>query len=76
MQNSIRKDVLEIIGLILKTSVNMKTARASNPNWDSLSHMELIFTLEDRFSLEFPEEKIGELDTVKKIVEFIEDGRQ
>ena len=38
--------------------------------------MELIFTLEDRFSLEFPEEKIGELDTVKKIVEFIEDGRQ
>ena len=76
MQNSIRKDVVEIIGLILKTSVNMKTARASNPNWDSLSHMELIFTLEDRFSLKFPEEKIGELDTVKKIVEFIEDGRQ
>ena len=76
MQNSIKKDVVEITGLILKTSVNMKTARASNPNWDSLSHMELIFTLEDRFSLEFPEEKIGELDTVKKIVEFIEDGRQ
>ena len=76
MQNSIRKDVVEIIGLILKTSVNMNTERASNPNWDSLSHMELIFTLEDRFSLEFPEEKIGELDTGKKIVEFIEDGRQ
>ena len=75
MQNSIKKDVVEITGLILKTSVNMKTARASNPNWDSLSHMELIFTLEDRFSLEFPEEKIGELDTVKKIVEFIENGR-
>lgn len=75
MQNSIRKDALEIIALILKTSVNMQTARESNPNWDSLSHMELIFTLEDRFSLEFPEEKIGELDTVKKIVEFIENGR-
>ena len=75
MLKSQQEEILQAIELVLKTSVDLKSSRNTTPNWDSLTHMELIFTLEDKFSLEFSEEQLGELDTVEKILNFIQDGR-
>jgi acyl carrier protein len=40
--------------------------------WDSLHHMNLVMALEEEFSIEFTEEHIVELTSVKAILEILD----
>ena len=40
---------------------------------DSLDAVELIMAIEDEFGIEIPDEKAGEMKTVKDIVDYVEE---
>lgn len=45
--------------------------RENTPNWDSLRHIEIIFAVEDAAGVEFREDELPDLDSVRSIVEAI-----
>ena len=42
------------------------------PNWDSLTHVQIISELEDIFHISIPIEKIGSINTVGELMETVE----
>ena len=42
------------------------------PEWDSLSHISLLLSIEDHYGIRFSLEEIGELSNVKSIVSALE----
>lgn len=70
-RNQIEKTVLAVLGTVLKRPFSSDTdvRRGNCPEWDSLKHIEIMFTLEDELSLEFSEAELEALDSVTSIVE-------
>jgi acyl carrier protein len=65
----IEKKVIEIISQILKyKDVNLNSSRGNIENWDSLKHIEIIFSIEDELHIEFPEESLKNLNDVRSII--------
>lgn len=62
---------------ILETALDAPLDGIANParenveNWDSLTHMEIIFMLEDEFSVRFSEDEIGRLNSEGEIAELL-----
>lgn len=42
------------------------------PEWDSLAHVEVLFALEEEFSVRFPADKLKALRSLETIVEALE----
>ena len=69
---AIHSKVLEILRSVLKeTDISGKTVRKETPEWDSLKHLEIVFSMEDAFSVEFSEEEITEINSSMKIAEVV-----
>lgn len=63
-----------IIAEVLRVSadeVNEHTSMETNSLWDSLSHMEIIYTLEKKFGIEFSGDEIIQITSVNKIKDII-----
>ena len=45
--------------------------REGEPRWDSLRHVELIFSIEDEFGLTFDEADLAELNNLDSLVEAV-----
>lgn len=63
--------VVRVISSVLKHDVQPPASRSSELDWDSLNHVEIIFSLEEYFNFEFPRELIGELDSVEALIDAI-----
>lgn len=68
----VRAVLAEVIGPSVTQLDN--PSRDSVPEWDSLAHVELLFTLEERFSVRFPSDQIGALKSLETIVKALEHG--
>ena len=69
---AIHSKVLEILRSVLKeTDISGETGRKNTPEWDSLKHLEIVFSVEDAFSVEFSEEEIVEINSSLKITEAV-----
>lgn len=70
-RNQIEQTVLTVLGTVLKLpfSVGMDLRRRDCPAWDSLKHIEIMFTLEEELGMEFNEAELAALDSVVSIVE-------
>ena len=44
-------------------------ARASEPTWDSLKHMEIMFAVEERCDVQFTQDELVSLDRLKAVVD-------
>lgn len=67
-------NITAIIAEVLRvpvTEITEHTSMESNPLWDSISHMEIIYALEKKFALEFSGEEIIEVTSVNKIKDVI-----
>ncbi|MBK34485.1 MAG: acyl carrier protein [Gemmatimonadetes bacterium] len=53
-------------------SVSRETSAETVERWDSMSHLDLIASLEEVFEVEFDDVRVGELTTVGVIVDEIE----
>jgi acyl carrier protein len=42
--------------------------RSETPTWDSLAHVNLVFSIESELQIQFGAEELGELDSLSKLV--------
>jgi acyl carrier protein len=63
-----------VIGLVLHRhfDCDRPIERESEPAWDSLKHLEIVFAVEDAFSVKFPEQVLGTLNSADLIVQNLE----
>lgn len=61
--------VLSVLATVLKCEVTLDSSRKNTPQWDSLKHIQVIFAIEDELGLQFPEAVLGELNSVRQIVD-------
>ena len=66
-----------MIGLVLRRQLQEgeNPCRESEPGWDSLKHVELVFLLEDYFNVRFTEADMAELNDASSIVRALEEKR-
>ncbi len=70
-----RDDVDRVVREVLETVLQRKVAareevrRAHEPAWDSLAHVNIVFSIESELGIQFLAEELGELDTIEKLVE-------
>lgn len=76
--NELNAKVREALSKALKRPVNESESidRDTEPKWDSLKHVELLFSLEDIFSIRFDEKELAELNNIEALVESIEKHRE
>ncbi len=71
----IKTKVIEIIAdcfQIDPTEISLELAAGDIPQWDSVGHINLIATIEDRLKIEFPVEELFDLNSVQAIVTSVE----
>lgn len=66
----VRKLVAEVFQ-IRENDITLQTNMKDIDSWDSLTHMELIVSLEDEFGIEFTADEIMEMVDVGKIEKII-----
>lgn len=59
--------VFEMPAELITIESNQKTIE----NWDSLRHLNLVVSLEEELEITFPEEEIGNLNSVENILRII-----
>lgn len=67
-QQQIEATVIKAISLILKSEIGATSTRSNTENWDSLKHIEIIFSIEDELGIQFSEQDLPLLDGVQSIV--------
>jgi acyl carrier protein len=70
-RNQIEQAVLGVLQTILRRELAAGTSvsRLNTPARDSLTHIEIMFALEDEFGIEFSEAELNSLDSVARIVD-------
>lgn len=63
--------VIQTVSRALKSQVNADSTRDNTPAWDSLRHIEVVFSLEDELGLEFTESEQVQLLSVRQIVDVV-----
>lgn len=63
--------VIQTVSRALKCKVDAHSTRDNTAAWDSLRHIEVVFSLEDELGLEFTEAEQAELLGVQRIVDVV-----
>jgi acyl carrier protein len=73
-RNDVEARVNEVLALVLKLPAppSGPLARADVPEWDSLSHIEIIYGVEESLGVTFAESEMAALDSSTAIVEAVE----
>ncbi|WP_448625331.1 acyl carrier protein [Geodermatophilus sp. URMC 64] len=73
-RNDVEARVHEVLALVLKlpSPPQEPLLRAEVPEWDSLSHVEIIYAVEESLDVTFSEEEMSELDGSAAIVAAVE----
>ena len=67
-------EIIEIVSKIIKVDkelINEKSSMKNLPKWDSLAHLNIMMEIEKRFQKKISTSKMGDLDTIKKIHDFL-----
>ena len=70
-----REDIEIKVAQIFSSILGQQVAAGENiyrsdvPEWDSLKHIELLFSIEDGFDFQFSEEELARLDNFQAIVD-------
>tara|TARA_B100001057_G_C22778280_1_gene922550 strand:+ start:1250 stop:1480 length:231 start_codon:yes stop_codon:yes gene_type:complete len=70
-----KNKTIEIISKIIKTDLKEITEASSMGDftkWDSLSHLQIMLEVEKQFKKKISTSKMSDLNSVKKILKFIE----
>ena len=73
MNETIEQRIKKIFAEQLGVAINEVTAddTVETLHGDSLDHVEIIMAVEDDLSVEIPDEKMEELETVQQIVDYV-----
>jgi acyl carrier protein len=72
---SLRIEVHRLLSFVLRRPIreDENPSRATEPGWDSLKHVELVFLIEDHFGMRFREPEIAKLDDARQIERLVEE---
>lgn len=70
-RSEIESVVLRVLGNVLKCEIDNTCSREDFSQWDSLKHIEVIFSIEDQLNIQFPEEMLSELNDAQLIVDAV-----
>lgn len=72
-RDQIEQTVLTVLTAVLKRPFppGIDIQRRDTPGWDSLKHIEIMFSLEDELGTEFSEDELASLNSVGRIVEAV-----
>ena len=74
MDNNKKIRIIEIISKITKVDsklINENSAMDDFSKWDSLAHLSIMLELEKKFKKKINTSKMGDLNSVKKILKFL-----
>jgi acyl carrier protein len=73
----LRIELHRLLGFVLRRPIGAdeNPARATEPGWDSLKHVELVFLIEDHFGMRFGEQEIAGLEDTRQLERLIERKR-
>jgi acyl carrier protein len=73
-REEVQARVDEVLALVLKLPAppQQPLVRADVDDWDSLSHVEIIYAVEESFGVAFTEEEMASLDGSATIVDAVE----
>lgn len=74
MDNNKKIKIIEIISKITKVDsklINENSAMDDFSKWDSLAHLSIMLELEKKFKKKINTSKMGDLNSVKKILKFL-----
>ena len=66
-----------IIAAVLEcdsSTLSLNSGLSHHELWDSLKHVEIMVTLEEKCNIEINENNIGKLITIEKILKYINEG--
>jgi Acyl carrier protein len=66
-----KSKLLDILMTVLGETVDENCSAETIENWDSLTHIEIIVTVEEEFGIKIPQAKIPELKSFKSLLEII-----
>lgn len=71
---TIQSEVMLLASAVLRVPIpeNGDLRRDETSAWDSLTHVDLMFTIEDRFSVHFTQEQLASLNSVAEIAQAVE----
>ncbi len=77
-RQAIRKIAGDSLALVFGRSIGPgeNPTRDEEPKWDSLKHVEIVFSLEDAFKVRFDDEELTALDSLDAIVSRLEQHLQ
>jgi len=69
--DAVDQAVREIVSSVLDRPIDPaeEIVRDTEPKWDSLKHIELMFALEERFEIQFTQEELAGLDRISAVVD-------
>ncbi|MEY4818944.1 MAG: hypothetical protein RLZZ23_1717 [Verrucomicrobiota bacterium] len=62
-------EIAKLVSDILGETVGIEGARDTVPSWDSLRHVEVIFSFEEAYGLRLTESEMASLRSVKDLAE-------
>ena len=74
MFEEIRKAIAEQLN-VPEENITLETRFVEDLKADSLDLVELVMDLEDRYSVEIPDEQLAEVKTVGQIIEIVENNK-
>lgn len=75
MKNDKTMEVIQIISKVIRTDINLidnSSGISDFAKWDSLAHLQIMQQIEKKFKKKISTSKMGELNSVKKIIKFLE----
>ena len=66
-----KEKVLDILSTIFGKEVDENCSRENEGLWDSITHLEIVVTLEEEFGVRIPQDKIPEITSVKSILDVL-----
>jgi acyl carrier protein len=72
-RDGVEERVREIMGVVLERPITPgeSVAFGTDPAWDSLRHVELIFSIEDEFGIRFEEAELADLTSLHALVQAV-----
>ena len=70
-KNSVNEIIMKIFETILKVQVQNRRKRSEFAEWDSLKHIDIIFSIEDEFDIQFTPSEMSELSTIDMAIELV-----
>jgi len=77
MSGSTQERIIQVVSNILNVptgKLNADSSPESIEQWESMKHINLVLAIEEEFDVQFDDEQIAELQSIKSIISAIENA--